>query len=137
MGKVGTSAGDIAGDALEWLGFGTARKNRESNAEQAALQREWQEKMDNTKYQRAVTDMEKAGINPAMAFSNGGPSISTPSGGTGTSSPTIGNGIGQISSLINSAANMAQVMNYDKSKKNNMSVGDTVNLIHTVAKLIK
>lgn len=120
----------------EWVGLGNGEYTRRHNAEEAQKQRDFEREMSNTAYQRAVDDMEKAGINPAMALSNGGPGASTPNGATGSSSPTGGNGLGQIASVINSAANMAHVMNNDKSKSNNMSVGDTVNLINTVAKLL-
>lgn len=41
------------------------------NAEQARLQREWQEQMANTVYQRSVADMKKAGINPILAAGMG------------------------------------------------------------------
>jgi len=40
-------------------------------------QRDWEEKMANTAYQRSRTDMEKAGINPILSASQGG--ASTPS----------------------------------------------------------
>lgn len=45
------------------------------NAEQAQIQRDWQEKMANTSYQRAMEDMQKAGLNPILAYSQGGADV--------------------------------------------------------------
>lgn len=58
------------------------------NAEQAKLNREWQEKMSNTSYQRAVKDMVAAGINPILAAQNGG--ASTPSGSSASAGMASG-----------------------------------------------
>lgn len=52
------------------------------NSAEALANREWQEHMSSTAYQRAVEDMKKAGINPILAFANGG--ASTPGGSAGT-----------------------------------------------------
>nr|DAT18336.1 MAG TPA: Putative minor capsid protein [Microviridae sp.] len=52
------------------------------NSAEALANREWQEHMSSTAYQRAVEDMKKAGLNPILAFSNGG--ASTPGGSAGT-----------------------------------------------------
>lgn len=52
------------------------------NSAEALKNREWQEHMSSTAYQRAVEDMKKAGLNPILAFSNGG--ASTPGGSAGT-----------------------------------------------------
>ena len=58
------------------------------NAEEAQKQREWEEMMSNTAYQRAVKDMQAAGVNPALAMSNG--SASTPSGSSASSVSPLG-----------------------------------------------
>lgn len=49
------------------------------NSAEAAINRDWQKSMSDTSYQRAVEDMVKAGINPIVAYSQGG--ASTPTGG--------------------------------------------------------
>lgn len=58
-----------------------ARQYSAASAEQAAINRQFQADMSNTSYQRSVKDLQAAGLNPMMAYSNGG--ASTPSGAQG------------------------------------------------------
>lgn len=85
-----------------------AQLNRDFNSAEAAKTREWQENMRQTQYQTAVSDLKAAGLNPMLAYQQGG--AGTPSGATASSSsmPQIGN---KVAAALTAGAQAAQIMN--------------------------
>lgn len=83
---------DAVGGLLSGLGtfFGQSSANQ-VNRDIARDQMAFQERMSNTSYQRAMRDMEKAGLNPILAYNQGG--ASTPPGASTQVQNALGAGV--------------------------------------------
>lgn len=62
-------------------GYAAQRDQNKVANQMAQDQRSWEEQMSNSAYQRAIADMRQAGLNPALAYQQGG--ASTPTGAMG------------------------------------------------------
>lgn len=88
------------------------------NAEQARINRQWQEKMANTAYQRAMQDLRKAGLNPILAYTNGGASV----GSGATASSAMGSA---YTDNYSKSENSGQSSEYSRSWNESKSKSDS------------
>lgn len=91
---LGAAVGLFGGERSNRINQQEAKKNRQFQADQAHMNRQFQERMRNTEWQAAVADMHAAGINPALAYSQGGassPGGSMPGGATAAAAENTAN----------------------------------------------
>nr|WAE43544.1 MAG: DNA pilot protein [Microviridae sp.] len=96
-GAGGSVVSSIAGGLFGLMG---GQQANAANAQQAQIQRDWEQNMFQTRYQNTVNDLRAAGLNPMLAFEGSGPS--TPSGAT---SPAMQN---VMSAGVSNAAEAGQ-----------------------------
>lgn len=82
--------------------------NNAFSSAEAQKQRDYEERLSSTVYQRGVNDMLAAGVNPALAL--GGVSTGTPSGSAAVATPyagASGNGLESVAPLMDAAVKIA------------------------------
>lgn len=119
MGIIGSLLSPITTIASAFMGYKGQQDANETNVEQAAINREFnreeaqknrdfQERMRATQYQTATQDMIAAGINPMVAYTQGG--AGTPTGATASSNslPHVAN---KATAAVTNSATTATIQN--------------------------
>ena len=133
LGKgIGGVLGFLGQQQTNQKSWDIAQASNAASAEQAARQMDFQERMRASQYQTAVEDMKKAGLNPMLAYTQGG--AGTPTGAMGqVSTAKVGNVIG--SALA--GAQSLSMNEADIDLKKATTTGTTATTLKTEAETIK
>lgn len=101
---VGSVFGEISG----------TKATNKLNRDMAREQMDFQADMSNTQYQRAMTDMRQAGLNPILAYKQGG--ASSPAGASATMSNSVATGM----DLLNKTTATALALKRNKLELKNL-----------------
>ena len=131
-GLIGGALGFIGQQQTNQKNWDIAQAANQASAEQAARQMDFQERMRKTQYQTAVEDMKASGLNPMLAYSQGG--AGTPTGAMGSvSTATMKNALGAgVTGYQQMSMNEADI-----DLKKATTVGTTASTIKTEADTIK
>jgi len=108
-GAIASAGANIAGSLISAKG---QRDTNKANARLAKENRDWQEKMSNTAYQRSAIDLQQAGLNRILAL---GSPASTPAGNVATmqnDKKAVGEAVGKgVSNALQAKIMNAQLDN--------------------------
>lgn len=103
--------------------FGVHMQNQ-ANAEQADLNRQFQERMSNTAHQREVADLRAAGLNPILSANSG---ASSPSGSVSAPAQNMFGNINSAYSLHLQEQSMKQQLDLQRAQIHNINSQTAMN----------
>lgn len=125
---------DFAGDALGGLfGLGGGIAGAAFAAKEAQKQRDFQERMDNTRYQRTMADLAAADLNPMLVIGGARPP-GAPAGASGASGgASLASGAAMAGKTIAEGVRARRMDQYDKEIKSKQAANLQAQLAKTAA----
>jgi len=99
-GPIGAGIGAIGTASANQTNLKIAEDTRAFNSREASINRDWQQGMSNTAYQRAMRDMKDAGLNPMLAFSQGGASSPGGAAASASNAAPMQNELGDVGEAV-------------------------------------
>lgn len=118
--------GSIISAGINAVGsFFGAREQNSANSRISDRQMDFQREMSNTAYQRAMADMRKAGLNPILAYKQGG--ATTPPGASIPAVDAIGPAVRSgVSTAMQNRRLEADLEILEREAENKIDIGDNI-----------